>query len=97
LLFNETGTTESKPTVAYSGTSVADLAGRKLQNTGTLSSIDKATPRVQTIEAFDNNSNGKFDKIEVTYSETLSASTTILGWNIDNVLTGMSISSFSIS
>jgi hypothetical protein len=83
--------------VVYAGTSVADLSGRKLQNTGTINSIDKATPRVETIEAFDNDSNGKIDKIEVTYSESLSASTTISGWNIDNILTGMSITSFSIS
>ena len=97
LLFNETWDTGDTPTLQYTGTSVSDLSGRKLQNTATLNSIDEATPRVLDIEIFDNNSNGKLDKIEVTFSENLSNSTTISGWNIDNILSWMSIDSLSIT
>ena len=97
LLFNETWDTGDTPTLRYTGTSVADLSGRKLQNTATLNSIDEATPRVLDIEIFDNNSNGKLDKIEVTFSENLNSTTIISGWNIDNILSGMSINSLSIT
>ncbi len=97
LLFNETWNTGDTPTLQYNGTSVSDLSWRKLQNTNTLSSIDEATPRVINVEIFDNNLNGKLDKIEVTFSESLNNTTTISGWNIDNILTGMNINSLSIN
>ncbi len=97
LLFNDTGDTGDTPTLQYNGTSVADLSWRKLQNTATLNSIDEATPRVINIEIFDDNSNGKLDKIEVTFSENLNSTTTLSGWNIDNILSGMSINSLSIT
>ncbi|MCP4520717.1 MAG: hypothetical protein GY827_03330 [Cytophagales bacterium] len=70
----------------YTGTSIEDLAGRKLASTSTLSSIDRATPRMETIEIFDTDVNGKLDTIEITYSENLNSSTSTTGLTLNNPL-----------
>lgn len=73
--FSEVSWTGATPTLSYSWTSVEDLAWRKLWSFSNIDSIDKATPRVLSREAFDSDENWKIDKIEITFSENLNSIT----------------------
>lgn len=71
--FSELSWTWQTPTLSYSWNSIEDLAWRKLWNFSNISSVDKVTPRLLSLKAFDDNENWKTDKIELTFSETLSS------------------------
>lgn len=90
--FDEVVWTGHSPSVEYTGSTLADNAGRTL-TPNTFASTDKATPRMLKAEAFDNNSNGKLDRIEVTFSENLTSTTNFTGLSLDNAYAGMSIAS----
>lgn len=87
--------TSFTPTLNYNWNIISDLAWRKLAS-GSIISIDKAEPRIINSEIFDTNWNGKFDKIEVTFSENLSLTNDDSVFSLNNTLVWMNISSVSI-
>lgn len=94
LTFSNTWTTATTPTLSYVKWTLTDLAWKKLETVSNISSTDKAVPRILKAEAFDTNANWKLDKVEVTFSENMS-STTTNSFNINNdiVISSVSVSS----
>ena len=56
--------------------------------TGQVYTIDKTTPQLQTLEMFDNNGNGKVDRVVATFDETLVSTTNAAPWTLNNVPSG---------
>ncbi|MDD5213779.1 MAG: lamin tail domain-containing protein [Candidatus Gracilibacteria bacterium] len=96
LYFTNTGSSNLTPTLTYTSGAVTDFVGNNLIP-GNMLSVDKVVPRVQSVQIFDTNANGKLDKIEVVMSEALAASSVNNGWTIDNAYNGMSIASVNTS
>ena len=94
--FTNTGTTATTPSVTYTAGSLTDLSGKPLANV-TKASIDKARPVITSAAIYDNNSNGKVDRIIATVSEPLGANNNTSSWTLNNPLPGVSISSVSVS
>ncbi len=94
--FTSTGTTGTTPSVTYTAGSLSDLSGKPLANV-TQASIDKARPVITSADIYDNNSNGKVDRIIATVSESLGANSNTSSWTLGNPLPGVSISSVSVS
>ena len=94
IKFSDTLDTSSTPSVTYTKWTLTDLAWKFLENT-TQSSVDKAAPRLLKSEIFDEDKNGKFDKIVAEFSENLSSSTDTTAWSVANLLTWISIGSVS--
>lgn len=96
LYFTNTWASNFTPTLTYTSWAVADFVWNELVPWSIIS-IDKVVPRVQSVQIFDTNSNWKLDKIEVTMSEALAASSVNNWWTIDNAYNWMSIASVSTS
>lgn len=94
--FTSTGTTATTPSVTYTAGSLTDLSGKPLANV-TQGSLDKARPIITGAAIYDNNNNGKVDRIIATVSEPLSANSNTSSWTLNNPLPGVSISSVSVS
>ncbi len=82
LTFANIGDTSTRPTLSYTQWNLQDLAGRKMESIINQPSIDKATPRILEISAYDRNKNGKLDVIVLEISEAL---------EITSVLNGMTL------
>jgi hypothetical protein len=84
---------------------IMDLVGLKLGGTGAgngsltgaIYTIDKTAPTVISLQMFDANTNGKVDRVTVTFSETLSSSTLTAPWTLVNVPSSGSLASVSTS
>lgn len=86
LLFSSaTGTTALTGTLAYSGTSIHDVAANLLAPTSK-TVVDKASPVITNTVVRDNNSNGKIDQILVTWSENIASTTDTTAWTLVNPL-----------
>ncbi len=96
LIFSNTGTTASTPTVTYTAGGLTDLAARPLASVDT-GTTDSAVARVVTAEIFDDDANGVLDRIAVTFSENITSATSISGWTIEDAYDGMSIESLSVT
>jgi hypothetical protein len=96
LKFNDTLDTSSKPTLSYTKWALTDIAWKFLE-TVSKSSVDKAVPRILKSELFDDNGNGKFDKLVVDFSENVLAVSDVSTWSFANVLSWMSFKSVSVS
>lgn len=93
--FTSTGTTGTTPSVIYTAGALTDLSGKALANV-TKTSLDRATPRFIGAEIYDNNGNGKVDRIIIQASETIGVNTDMSSWVIDSPLAGVSLESVSV-
>ena len=96
LDFASTGTTASTPTLDYTASGASDIAGNDLI-AGSALAADTAAARVTSTEIFDTNASGKFDEIQVKFSENLNASSTLTGWTLASSLPGLTIATANIS
>jgi hypothetical protein len=68
--------------------------------TGEVYTVDKTTPTLTKLEMFDADKNGKVDKVEATFSETLASYTvnpSTTGWTLANVPSNGSLSSVTVA
>ncbi len=96
LYFTNTWSSNFTPTLTYTSWAVTDFVGNNLIAWNMIS-VDKVVPRAQSVQIFDTNSNWKLDKIEVTMSEPLTASSVNNWWTINNAYNWMSVSSVNTS
>lgn len=66
-------------------------------STGPITPSDNAVPRILSASITDNNSNGKIDRITVTWSEPIAASSDTAAWVINSPLPGVSTSPTMVS
>lgn len=97
LTFANTGNTATKPTLSYVKGTLRDIAGKRLENVTSFASTDTAIPRILTLEAQDMNENGKIERISLTVSENLAASSTLNWFTLHNAFLGMSLNSLNVS
>lgn len=83
-----TGTTASAGTLSYSGTSVYDIAGNLLAP-ALKTVVDKAAPVITSAKLFDSDTNGKIDRIEAYWSESLTNTADTTAWTITSPLPGV--------
>lgn len=80
----------------YTASGALDIAGNNLI-AGSLAATDGAGPRFTGLEIYDQNQNGKFDQIQVHFSENLANSSTLTGWTLSSGLPGISLASANAS
>jgi hypothetical protein len=78
------------------------LGGTGLDNgdfTGESFSIDKVAPQLQTLQMFDDDRDGRVDRVDATFDEALATSgaNVITGWTTTNRPGGVTFSSVSVS
>lgn len=96
LNFTSTWTSASLPDLIILTWALEDSVGN-FNNYLTSVSSDNASPRIQKVEIFDNNSNWKQDQIKLTLSENLAISNDTTSFVINNPITWLSINSTSVS
>ncbi len=97
LSFNQVFTwTSITPNIVYNSWIISDQAWRKMSSWN-MNSIDKAEPRIKEVNIYDENTNWKFDKLEVVFSENMSSTTDISSFSINNSIIWLWISSLSVS
>lgn len=91
-----TGTTALTGTLSYSGASVHDIAGNLLAPV-TKNITDKTSPVILSTAVFDNDGNGKVDRIRAYWSEPVANTVDTGAWTINNPLSGVGASPLSVS
>ena len=76
--------TSSTPSISYVWTWVKDLAWNDLAAFTNKASLDSAAPRLKSADIFDTDSDWRFDKLIMLFSENLSASNDITSIDIQN-------------
>lgn len=77
-----TADTGATPTLSYAasgGTDVQDAAGNQMVDTTSSAAVDAAAPQVTAVTSIDASSDGSVDRIDLTYSEDVSASSPEVG------------------
>jgi hypothetical protein len=77
-----TADTGATPTLSYAvsgGTDVQDAAGNLMVDTTSPAAVDAAAPQVTAVTSIDASSDGSVDRIDLTYSEDVSASSPEVG------------------
>ncbi|MFZ4461523.1 MAG: hypothetical protein ACOYN2_03115 [Patescibacteria group bacterium] len=97
LNFAAFGNTASKPALTYTAGALTDRASNHLLSTGPITPSDDAVPRILSASISDNNSNGKVDRITVTWSEPLSATSNASAWTINSPLPGVATTPTAVS